>query len=543
MLITKNGELQLDTDQLLEQSFEGERHYVKGFFYLHGLQSGEESIAAVAHVRKNGKTLPFLKMFGSYTYLIRQEDGEIIFFSGNSLMSCLYVSDAAVSDSYLQLLEYHKEQRLPLRFNTDSVCEYYTMGNLYFDKTFTSEIRILPNDHYVRFSKGVMTFCNKSLGIFEAKSSFSSAQEYYDGLAHALGNQRVSSALTGGYDSRLIFAELQNQIPMHVFFSANIKTKDGEVAQRVAKSVGAELEVIHTEQPKLSESLLEKIILTGDGIQPISIDSDCRTIGFREKLSGDGYTVQLTGDGGVLHKDWEWMQDLPFYRRKKTNLAKYYSQRLAHSCSAPQLGKRLKPIYETQRERIIQQLAPYVKSMNTESYDALYYYVNGNRTKLYNCAHNSQFTAYAPMSELELVRYSYHLPRRKRFYYHQLRELTTASNKTIARIPTNYGTTASSEMCYQLRDGVIQVKEYAVKGARMIGRKLHLPSLDKGVLDWTLEPQLRKLPLAQAALDWAKRNQLVVPSTGMTDIPYQQLQNLVHLYYLQNRFGIRMPED
>lgn len=543
MLITKRGELRLDAEQILEQCFEGARHYVKGFFYLHGLQSGEESVAEVERARKNGEALPFRKMFGSYTYLIRQENGDCVFFPANSLMSCLYLSDAAVSDSYLELLEYHRENGLPLRFNAESLCEYYTMGNLYFDKTFVSEIRILPNECYVCFADGSLSVCEKGLGAFESRSSLESAQEYYDALAHALGNQKVASALTGGYDSRLIFAELQGKIPVHAFFSANVKTKDGEVAQRVAESVGAELEIFRTEQPELSEALLERIIISGDGIQPISIDSDCRTIGFREKLRADGYTVQLTGDGGVLHKDWEWMQDLPFYRRKKTNLPKYYSQRLAHSCAAPQLGERLKPLYETQKERIIEQLEPCVKSMNTESYDALYYYVNGNRIKLYNCARGRRFTAYAPMNELELVRYSYHLPRRKRFYYNQLRELTTASNKTIARIPTNYGTTASSEKRYLFRDGAVQIKEYAVKGARMIGRKLHLPALDKGVLDWTLEPQLRALPLAKSALAWAKQTKLVDAAADTETLPYQQLSNLTHLYWLRQRFGIEMPEE
>ena len=225
---------------------------------------------------------------------------------------------------------------------------------------------------------------------------------------------------------------------------------------------------------------------------------------FKKHLGEKNTILFLTGDGGALHKDWEWMQDLPFYHRRKTNLNRFYDQRIEFLKYNNYLGEKLCPVYTNQKKRILAHLKEYSRSINTESYDFLYYYISGNRRLYYNL-HEFGVFMYAPLNEFEYVRYSYHLPRRKRFFYNQIRKLTTGANKQVARIPTNYATTASSEVRYLMRDVFLQGIDYSKKAIRMFGRKFFNRSFFVSApFEWDID-DIRLLPYASEALSYAKK--------------------------------------
>ena len=275
----------------------------------------------------------------------------------------------------------------------------------------------------------------------------------------------------------------------------------------------------------------------GDCLQ--AIESEYRLLTLRKKLMNEGYTVQISGDGGVLHKDWEWMQDLPFYHKKHTNLKRFYHQRIAYELDAKFLGPALSPLFSTQEQRFIDQMKPYVKSINTQSYDALYYDVSTVRGAPYNVKRDG-YVGYAPMDELETVKYSYHLPRRTRFFYNFLRRLTTNASPEIARIPTNYGTTASNETRYIVRDVFFQLADYARKAGRMLGRRFFHKTffVRKSVMDWSLEKDLRELSTSGNALEWAKGKEWLSDSANVNNLRYSQLLAVVYLYLIHKEFGI-----
>lgn len=538
MIISTNGEvLNKDSDTIEVMSKSGVSHCVQGFFFVLGFESGEKSISEVIRIMEKEKRIPFDQMYGSYVYLIR-DTGRTFCFSCNSMLRSVYMCKYGASNSFLELLSYVKE-RDTLHFNSESVSEYYSLGNIYFNKTFVSEISILDNDKYLLWENNKLTICDKGIGDIEKEGRIKNAKQFYEELAVAIQKYNVALSLTGGYDSRLVLSQLYDKTDMTLFFTANFQTKDGNVADKVADTVGKELIIIKTEKPKITEEYIVDMVEESDGMQPLSLDSDCRLNNARTVLTNMGINFQLTGDGGVLHKDWEWMQDLPFYHKKKTNLKKFYYQRLAFARKAPFCGAFIQDAYEQQENYFIKSMKKYVKRINTQSYDALYHYVSGNRSNLYNHKATKLFTLYAPLTEFDMVRYSYHLPRRERFFYNHMRKMITSANCNIAKLPTNYGTTASAQKIYLLRDIFFQIKEYAVKAIRMLRRKFNIRPRSECVLDWSLDADLRELSVSSRALEWAISKQIVSAEANTNNLPYTHLTRLVHMFVLYNNYDIR----
>lgn len=288
----------------------------------------------------------------------------------------------------------------------------------------------------------------------------------------------------------------------------------------------------------INEEYIIGMIKESDGIRPSDLDGDCRLANAKAKLDEQRVNLQLTGDSGILHKDWEWMQDLPFYHKRKTDLRKFYRQRIAFAVRAPFCGEFIDDAYRNQEDYFLKEMEKYKKDINTRSYDALYHYVNGNRSNLYNCISNSEYTLYALLTEFAMVRFSYHLPRLQRFYYNNMRKMITQANLKIARLPTNYGTTASSEMFFLLRDIPVQLKEYLVKAKRLIKRKPKLKPKEEEILDWPLEPDVRGLELSKKSVFWAIEKKILDQNAKIEAIPYDNLCRLIHIYILHSEYGI-----
>lgn len=223
-------------------------------------------------------------------------------------------------------------------------------------------------------------------------------------------------------------------------------------------------------KPKVTDEALERVFHAYDGLTVSADTSSFRLYDFYQQLSARGVDTHLTGDGGVLHKDWEWMQDLPFYNKRTTNLKRFYEQRLAFNLDSRNSGPLIIGELDAMSERVIAGLGQYVRATNTQSYDMLYYHVNGRRDRLYSQRING-VSLYAPLMERDFVSSSYALPRRRQLFYNHMRILTTGQDAAIARIPTVYETTASNDWNFLLRDSAYQIVDYGRKAVRMAGRR------------------------------------------------------------------------
>lgn len=542
MILESTGDL-TPTEDFIQYRWKEDVHYVSGFFYIAGFRAGEESCVQVQQALEKTGVPPFEQMRGAFHYCIRRRDGRTFLFSCNSNLHCLYVGGHAAATGFEELLRHLQMRGETVSFDMESLCECYTLGRVFFEKTLAEQISVLSNEKYILYTPaGSLEILDKGVSGLDGKSGVSDPAAYFSDIARAASGLRVAQALTGGYDSRMVFSQLNGQMPLSAFLATNLL--DGaeyRYAKRVADAGGKDLRVFQTEKPALTEDLLTQLMEEADWAVPLSLDGDVRTHSFRRRLREEEFQLEFTGDGGVLHKDWEWMQDLPFYHRKGTNLKRFYHQRIAFEENAPALGPLLKDVYARQEERIIFQLRPYVRSINTQSYDMLYHYVTGDRRICYN-RNTRSFSSFAPLLELDFLRRSYHLPRRSRFFYNFLREMTTAASPAIARIPTVYGTTASSEPLYLLRDIFFQLIDYGRKGVRMIGRQLfHKTFLNENVIEWSLENELRSLPMSGKAVAWAVQENLLDKSASVQTLPYAQLNRIVYFYMLMEHFHISVP--
>lgn len=508
-------------------------YYLEGFFYMEGLASGEESLVYFDNLFLQKGTIPFQDVRGAFSLCVVR-GGETYFFTCNSNMHAIYISDQACANHFFELRDWHRGNGYVLSDDLESICMYYTLGNVFFGKTFLKEITVLDANQYIAWINGKRSIRDKKVGDIDAETRLKKAEEYFDNLNKAISNCNVAMALTGGYDSRLVFTYLQEETPMKVYLMSNCDDSlEQRVAQRVLHAVGKELELIEVEKPKLTDQLVRETVKAIDGGWMLDFESAYFKMIWIRKLKNQGIDIDISGDGGVLHKDWEWLSEFPFYRKKRISLHKYYRQRVAFLENAEHLGTALKDIYAHQEIAFIEKLKKYRRAFNTRTLDVLYYHVNGNRATYYSALQKLGVNAYAPLSELEMVRYSYHLPRFKRFFYNYIRELTTKKNPDIAKIPTGYGTTASLEIRYILRDIPHQGIEYYKKTVRMIGRILFKKSFYTDDLNgWDFKDDLPRLEISREAVKWAVNKKYIDENTDIKNLSQKHLERVVAMYVI-----------
>ena len=530
--VTKQGEI--INEGVKSYHYDNADFYIDGLIYSYGKKAGEETINWIYEEIINKGSIPYNQIKGCYICVIKQ-DQTVTAFSDNSNMHCLYYSENNISNSFLKMIDVENETENKLSFSNIALCEYLTIGSVYFDNTFFNEINILNSSDYIYIDKKAINIYSKGIGDLEEKSEVKTITEFFEKMAYSISDYQICQALTGGYDSRLIYACLSSKIEDQPTLSSNNDTlADVKCAAVVANANGDKLDVISIPKPEYLDHMVEDIILETDGIEPLDIDTFIRLSTYKKRLSKK-YNLLITGDGGVLHKDWEWTQDLPFYRKKKSDSHRFYRQRLCYIDISGTIGSSIKEIYLQQEGRFANKLDMLSKPLNTQSYDSWYYKVSGNRRVYYNLANNDMIM-YAPLMELDIVRYSYALPRRKRFFYNSIRDAISKENIKIARIKTNYGTTASNEILFLIRDVFYQGIEYCRKAYRVLGRKLlHRNVLVDSFTGWTLENDVRQSELARNALIYAHQKGLIDSQCGIEDISYELLCRIIHIYWLARK--------
>lgn len=520
----------LDTGGFVKNEIGDCTFYHKGLFYLRGEKAGSASIAAFAEEYERSGVLPFEKAFGAFSCVVVRRTGETIFFTDNSNLHCFYVGSSAISDSFLSLVRHERASA----FDEDALCEFLGLGGVFFGKTLVDSISTSASDCVYVCYGGTIRQELKQIGDIDEPSTVTDFAEFFQDTAHALSGERVALSLTGGYDSRLVFACLRERLPVDVFISCSDE-KDPDVlwAKRVAQAGGATLEIVNVDKPVVNERYVRHLFVDADGVVPCVDDTYMRIHSFMHDRQDKGYTCLLTGDGGPRHKDWYWLQDFPFYRMRHTNLGRFYDQRLLVIPASIPIGGRIEKRYQGMRRRVVRGMRRYLQALNTESYDSLGFHVLGDIVKPLYTAHSRLVTSYAPLWELELVRYSFHLPRRERFFYNSMRKVTTAQSKSIARTPTVYGTTASSERRYLARDVFFQGVDYTRKAARLLGRNVLHRNLFVGhPSGWSAEREVRGLKITEQAVMYCEREGFVRAGTTAADLSYAALGRVVQVYLI-----------
>lgn len=514
---------------------------VNGLVYIDNYKAGKESVQHLVSEYIKNHSIPFHILKGAYSILLRDKD-DIYFFSDNSNMHCLYVHDNIFCNSCVELTKYLKEQSVALSIDDCSFFQQFIYGKVFTNTTYVREISVLPCDEYVFIQGCKAKILKKNIGdISDLQCEWLDMTEFLQHFAESIKDEKVLCALTGGYDSRMVFAVLNNVITVDTAICGNNeKEKDIQISSQVARLAHANWLYINAEKPNVTDQYLHSLFLMSDGMEMYISSSRYRWVQYVEKACELGYTIVLSGDGGVLHKSWDWIQDFPFYNKKHFDIDRFYKQRIANKIAQNTLkiaGDRILCQKGDVESQIINMLKNLTRTTNTQSYDMFYNYITGNRRFEYNLC-NGKNLFYAPLQEMNQVRCSFHLPRHKRAFYMQNRNVITEANPQIASVKTNYGMTASSHKGLLLKDLYSSVKQYVYRGIRMVYRNITGKTIGgQKATTWDCEENLKQTNLAQKAFQYAKENGYIQEETAITSISEVQLGTLIYLFEWKQLIG------
>ena len=144
---------------------------------------------------------------------------------------------------------------------------------------------------------------------------------------------------------------------------------------------------------------------------------------------------------------------------------------------------------------------------NTQTYDNISFaYHAATEVGRLLAAGSSVVPVYAPLVEIDLVRYGFHMPRRKRFFNNFHREMITKLNPRVARIPTaEGGMTVSSRFRDVALDAVKYTWTNASWAANVVVRRVFRRPYGLGSVNHPdLSRRIRTYPGARRFVDRLK---------------------------------------
>ena len=310
----------------------------------------------------------------------------------------------------------------------------------------------------------------------------------------------------------------------------NKKEKDIIISKKVASVANTEWKLFSSDKPQVSNDYIREMFYRSDGMEMYLCHGRYRWADYVDGLSKENFSVCVSGDGGVLHKDWEWIQDFPFYNKKKFSELSFYKQRIHEKSNNHFWGEKIVSAAKEDRKWFAQRLSELKKETNTQSYDMFYNYLTGNRRFEYNlCNGNNCF--YAPLQELEAVRISYKAPRFRRFFNLQIRDIISKSSKEISTIPTNYGTTASSDTRYLIRDIWFALAQFVYRAFRYVFRSITGKTIGlQEFTTWDCFDDVKCTDLARDSIEHARSLGYINSELSLDNINEMQLGSLIYLY-------------
>ncbi len=523
----------LFSDEYMKEQEKDITVYVNGFFYIRGCVSGKDSVLKlISFYRKNG-FIPFRELFGSYIIIFKDNSrDEILIFTDNSNMRSFFYNNEYISDDIFQIIEKNKNSF----FNQNAVLEYLKYGNIFEHATLIEDIKATKSTLLYKIAKNSIIEINKGIGDISEKSIYADIYQYFDDLTLALSNKKITMDLTGGYDSRMIFCALKNRIKdMHIFISGPDSAKDVIVAKNVAEKNDINIDCFNNNYKKISEKDLLKAFDFSYG--QLVFDFCFRLMDFSFYRKNKGYDLRITGDGGVLHKDWWWLQDFPLYNKSRTNLKKFYYQRVNYSrINYNVFSYDFLEKIKSYDDVFTSNLAKYVRKTNTQTYDFLYYYLFGSKLSRNYNIYSKILISYAPLWENEIVKLAYSLPRNERFYYNYIRRVTSHYDKKTSRLKTVYNMTASSDIEYKLLDIGGFMSDYVKKAIRMIKRKILNKNVKSDVDVYNIQKSIKDTNFFRESLEFMKNANVLRKDAEEKEIDSTLGERIlnIYLYYLKS---------
>ena len=471
--------------------FEDETHkiYWCGLFYTAGSPAGLASITKLAaDLRSNHLQQLAAHFRGVFMLLVEDKHSSARYvLVDNTGMFHVFCSSSGISTSFLELAASQGARAADL--DPEAVVEFLHFGYTAFGRTLLKNIVKLSGEEIACVSRTGISLIQKTLPGFESQPK-QSLEDILRDFTSSVAAERVSVDLTGGMDTRALVCILHYVgLNFEVAVRGENTNPDVQIATAVAEAIAKPLHVCHTSVDDL-ESQLPTVLNICDGLLDVTKAHSALQL-QRERVQR-GITLMLSGNGGELYRDDWWLQDFPFYARKKANIARFCAYRLLHKDPDHSfLAGNYREISQRYRQRLLQDLSRYVVRGNTQTYDRLVIHFRirdligrlvTNHTHLLQC--------YVPFVERDALIFGYNLPRTRRFFDYYFREMATKSSPRAARVWTTRGhVSMSAEWSMMARDFYKYSDDKLTRVKRSLEQKyLKRHYRSRGKLDVALEP-------------------------------------------------------
>lgn len=178
----------------------------------------------------------------------------------------------------------------------------------------------------------------------------------------------------------------------------------------------------------------------------------------------------------------------------------------------------------------------YKYSQAVKSYESFGYIVDW-RKNVFASNINRNLIIYAPLQELELIKYAFDQPIKKRYFNLLQREVIAKNAPQIAEIITTNGTTATLNKANIIKDiwyeNVGQIKRIF----RGIKRKIYEKEKTMAKVMIEDDSDLKELEISREALKYCQNVGYINQKMRMQDIPVTLLYKIIYLYQLSKKIN------
>lgn len=447
--------------------------YWRGLVFKSGLKAGLESLRELAQIREEDVPRAAAQLKGAYFVVVQcKESGNTYAFVDPCGMYHAYYSPRMVGTSFLDISR--REGYTPDDLDPEAVVEFFQFGHLYGDRTFFKQVRKIRADEVLcsQSTWSVDSFAKLVPDLSEApKRSFDDLMRDF---AIAVQHENVSVDITGGADSRLIAAALAYfGLKFEMATGGRPGLADIEIGAKVAEVLGRPFYPTYHSAARTDWNELVRLTDSMFDISKIG-----RLTQLLKDRKSRGITLTVSGACGELFREIWWMQDFPFYARRKPRLDRLFALRIApYRFDHALLAHRYRTISEGYRDKVLRRILQFSVPSNGKSYDRVYYYFelpSSGGSSVTGCV--NLLKVGLPYVDHEVIRIGYNLPPLQRVLNRFHRKAITRYSPRAAQLRTTEGGVRLKSGALPLS---VDVGRYLIDRSKRLAKKIGQQALQK----------------------------------------------------------------
>lgn len=425
---------------------------------------------------------------GSFIGVTTNTVGELVIVPDLLGLRPVYFCGDLVADRFLDLVDALLAAGRELEFEPESVVHfleyrYPEPGHTLFKsigRTRPGEAVVLRHGRFQRLELNTpsLTVAAPTADADDGKSSRKMIEAIGAHLQALLAriDRPTSLDLTGGVDSRLL-ATLAVDNPNVIDATCthgNERSTEISLGRSAAEKLGLDYHFVASPRSMSWEDLLAAFDYV-DGYGPLLNAHRLRPM--QQARVRRGIEVAIHGEGGAAYKEFWWLQDFPFYKRRKPNIDRLIRVRINPiPLDERLLGETFRRAVPGMRQRYRSRLHELTSGLrNTEAYDQIYYFEKMASLGLPCSTGEAKIgiIAVAPLLNRADVGRAFRLARRHRIMNFTHRAIVARSHlRSIGKIKTTDGTSLRSGLLGILRDTGAWLGN---KGVRLVKKLIQLP--------------------------------------------------------------------